>query len=53
MYPDASQKYAIGAMFTQEFNGTEQVISTFSRNFNNAQLKYIVGEQELLAAYNT
>ena len=51
IYPDASQKYAMGAILTQEINGTEQVISTFSRKFNDAQLKYTVGEQELLAAH--
>ena len=52
IYPDASQKYAMGAMLTQEVNGTEQVISTFSRKFNEAQLKYTVSEQELLAAHD-
>ncbi|KAL7488465.1 hypothetical protein ACHAW6_014046 [Cyclotella cf. meneghiniana] len=41
----------MGAILTQEINGTEQVISTFSRKFNDAQLKYTVGEQELLAAH--
>jgi hypothetical protein len=51
VYPDASQKYAMGAMLTQESHGTEHVISTFSRKFNDAQLKYTVGEQELLAAH--
>jgi hypothetical protein len=51
IYPDASQKYAMGAMLAQEFNGKEQIISTFSRKFNDAQLKYTVGEQELLAAH--
>ena len=42
IYPDASQKYAMGAMLIQEVNGIEQVISTFSRKFNDAQLKYTV-----------
>ena len=51
IYPDASQKYAMGAILVQENNGIEQVISTFSRKFNDAQLKYTVGEQELLAAH--
>jgi len=51
IYPDASQKYAMGAMLTQEFNGKEQVISTFSQKFNDTQLKYTVGKQELLAAH--
>jgi hypothetical protein len=51
IHPDASQKYAMGAMLTQEINGTEQVISTFFCKFNNAQLKYTVGKQELLAAH--
>lgn len=31
----------------------EQVVSTFSRKFNEAQLKYPVGEQELLAAHES
>ena len=51
IYPDASQKYAMGAMLVQEVNGVKQVISTFSRKFNDAQLKYTVGEQELLVAH--
>ena len=51
IYPDASLEYAMGAMLTQEFNGKEQVISTFSRKFNDVQLKYAIGEQELLAAH--
>ena len=51
IYSDALQKYIMGAMLTQEFNGTEQVISTFSWKFNEAQLKYTVGEQELLAGH--
>ncbi|KAL7474741.1 hypothetical protein ACHAW6_000700 [Cyclotella cf. meneghiniana] len=44
IYPDASQKYAMGAMLTQMQDGVEQV-------FNKAQLKYPVGEQELLPAH--
>ena len=51
IYPDASQKYAMGAMLAQSINGTEEIISVFSRKFNDAQLKYTVGEQELLAAF--
>ena len=30
IYPDASQKYAMGAMLTQMQDGVEQVVSTFS-----------------------
>ncbi len=41
----------MGAILTQVQGGVEQVVSTFSRKFNDAQLKYPVGEQELLAAY--
>ncbi len=41
----------MGAMLVQEINGTEQVISTFSQKFNDTQLKYLVGEHELLAAH--
>jgi hypothetical protein len=41
----------MGAMHKQELGGTEQVISTFSQKFNDAQLKYTVGKQELLAAH--
>ncbi len=41
----------MGAMLTQEHNSTEQVISTFSQKINDAQLKYTIGEQELLAAH--
>ncbi len=51
IYPDASQKYAMGAMLAQSINGTEEIISVFSRKFSDAQLKYTVGEQELLAAF--
>ncbi len=41
----------MGAMLVQEFDGIEHVISTFSQKFNNAQLKYSVSEQELLATH--
>ena len=51
IYPDALQKYAMGAMLVQEVDGIEQVISIFSRKFNDAQLKYTVSKQELLAAH--
>ena len=30
IYPDASQKYAMGAMLAQEIDGREHIISTFS-----------------------
>lgn len=45
IYPDASSTYAIGAMLMQD----EQIVSTFSRKLNDAQLKYTVTGQELLA----
>jgi hypothetical protein len=45
IYPDARSKYAIGAMLMQ--NG--KIVSTFSRKLNEAQLKYTVTGQELLA----
>jgi hypothetical protein len=45
VYPDTSSKFAMGAVLVQ--NG--KVILTFSRKFNNAQLKYTVTYQELLA----
>jgi len=51
IYPDALQKYAMGAMLAQNLNGTEQIISVFSRKFNDAKLKYTIGEQKLLAAF--
>ena len=51
IYPDALQKYAMGIILTQEFDGTEQLISTFSCKFIEAQLKYTVGEQKLLATH--
>ena len=38
-------------MLAQVVDGTEVIISTFSRTFTRAQLKYTVGEQELLAAH--
>jgi len=45
IYPDASSKYAIGAMLMQD----GKIVSTFSRKLNEAQLKYTVTGQELLA----
>ena len=50
IYPDAAQKYAMGAMLMQEQGEVEVCVGTFSRKFNDAQLKYPVGDQELLAA---
>ena len=41
----------MGAMLAQEVDGEEKIISTFSHKFNDAQLKYTVGEQELLAGF--
>jgi hypothetical protein len=46
IYPNASSTYAMGAVLAQG----GKIISTFSRKFNDAQLKYIVTGQELLAA---
>ncbi len=46
LYPDASSTYAMGAILVQD----GKVISTFSRKFNDAQLKNTVTGQELLAA---
>ena len=50
LYPDASQKYAMGGVLTQDYTGTELCCGTFSRKSTDAQLKYTVSEQELLAA---
>ncbi len=46
LYPDASSTYAMGAVLEQD----GKIISTFSRKFTGAQLKYTVTGQELLAA---
>ncbi len=46
IYPDASSTYPMGALLIQD----GKVISTFSRKFNDAQLKYTVTGQELLVA---
>ena len=46
MYPNAANKHAMGAMLVQD----GKVISTFSQKFNDTQLKYMVMDQELLAA---
>ncbi len=51
-YPNTSQKYAMGAMLAQEVDSNEHIINTFLWKFNDAKLKYTVGEQELLAAHN-
>jgi hypothetical protein len=45
LYSDASSTHAMGAILCQD----GKVISTFSRKFNNAQLKYTITGQELLA----
>jgi hypothetical protein len=45
IFPDASSKHAMGAVLVQE----GKTVSTFSRKFNESQLKYTVTEQELLA----
>ncbi len=47
IFPDASSTYAMGAFLVQDGH----IISTFLRKFNEAQLKYTVTGQELLAAY--
>ena len=41
----------MGAILAQEMDGNEHIISTFLCKFNDAQLKYTVSEQELLAAH--
>jgi hypothetical protein len=46
-YPDARSKFAMGAVLVQD----DKVISTFSRKFKDAQLKYTVTDQELLAIF--
>jgi hypothetical protein len=51
MYPVAAQKHGMGALLCQTQNGKEVNISTYSEKFNDTQLKYPVGEQELLAAH--
>ncbi len=43
VYPYASSEFSIGAVLVQ--NG--KIIITFSRKFNDAQLKYTVTDQEL------
>jgi hypothetical protein len=45
LYPDASSMYAMGAVLEQD----GKIVSTFSRKLNNAQKKYTVTGQELLA----
>jgi hypothetical protein len=51
IYPDAAQKHGMGALLCQMQDGKDVTISTYSEKFNDAQLKYPVGEQELLAAH--
>ena len=46
IYPDASSTYAMGVVLVQDGKN----VSSFSRKFNDAQLKYMVMGQELLAA---
>ena len=41
----------MGAILVQEIDGIKQVISTFLQKLNDAQLKYSVGKQELIAAH--
>ena len=41
----------MGAMLAQLQDGVKQIVCTFSCKFTEAQLKYTVGEQELLAVY--
>ena len=47
VYPDANNDHAMGAMLLQD----GKTISTFSRKFNPAQLKYNITEKEFLAAH--
>jgi hypothetical protein len=46
LFPDVSSTYAMGAVLEQD----GKIISTFSCKLNDAQLKYTVTGQELLAA---
>ncbi len=46
IYPNASSMYAMGVVLAQD----RKIISTFSRKFNDAQLKHTVMGQEILAA---
>jgi len=46
IYPDAANKVGMGAILEQE----ENTVAVFSKKFNDAQLKYPITEQELLAA---
>jgi hypothetical protein len=41
----------MGSLLVQDDTGVENTISTLSKKFNEAQLKYLVGEQETLAAH--
>jgi hypothetical protein len=49
IYPNASSTYTMGAVLEQDGN----IVSTFLRKINGAQLKYMVTGQELLAAVET
>ena len=51
IHPDVAQKHYMGALICQMQNGREVTILTYSEKFNDAQLKYPVGERELLAAH--
>ena len=53
IYPNASQKYAMEAMLTQDNNGMEKIIGVFLQKFIDARLKYMVDKQELLAIFKT
>jgi hypothetical protein len=44
IFPDCSSKHEMGAVLVEE----GKTVSTFSRKFKEAQLKYTVTEQELL-----
>jgi hypothetical protein len=46
IYPDANNDHAMGAMLLQD----GEVVSTWSRKFNDAQKKYNITKKEWLAA---
>ena len=52
LYPDASQKLALGVMLMQEFDKTELCVGTHSRKFTDAELKYPIGQLEFLASFD-
>ena len=41
----------LGVILNQEVDKEEVTVGTFSKKFTEAQLKYPVGQQELLAAH--